>query len=617
MEEEEEEEDKEMEEEEEEEDKEMEEEEEEEEEVCVGVLIKTTDICYDADEMARAMEWTCLRVLLLLLVGTYSAESKLEGRQHWWNVARNELSEALSMRDNWGVAKNVIMFLGDGMGITANTAGRIFKGQQLGFNGEEGYLTWERFPNAALVKVKRARVGQEFLGIVTTTRITHATPGATYAHAAHRNWECDSEAEDGCSDIAHQLVHDNPGKNVKVILGGGRQAMGVNSEMVDALTCSRNDSRDLTEEWFSGKVSEGHKARYVTTARGLAQVDPEKTDYLLGLFADSHLPYEVDRKTDTPSLKDMTLKALRFLRKSDEGFFLLVEGGRIDHALHENLPHRALEEVVALDAAVAAALKEVDLEETLVVVTADHSHVMTINGYPNRGNDILGLVGENSEVDGLPYTTLMFTNGPGYNYTVKNDTVVRHDPSTVDTRDLNYRFQAGVPMPPFKETHGGEDVGLWAAGPMSHLFHRTHEQHYIAHAMAYAACIGPSLDDCKRPSLDSSSGGRRPRRYTTLAPPLRTTASDHVTVPEEIFPTEQHPQPTEDPKKAGSSPSISVIHLGPKFPTLSPILQKLFTNNKEKILTSRGTQTLKSFTNEADVRQLLGRTQSPSTVHGV
>ena len=66
--------------------------------------------------------------------------------------------------------------------------------------------------------------------------------------------------------------------------------------------------------------------------------------------------------------------------------------------------------------------QEVDLSETLVVVTADHSHVMTMNGYPIRGNDILGLTGQTAP-DGIGFTTLMFTNGPGYNYTVQDGMV--------------------------------------------------------------------------------------------------------------------------------------------------------------------------------------------------
>ncbi|XP_045127003.1 alkaline phosphatase-like [Portunus trituberculatus] len=617
---------------------------------------------------SRILNWSSPRSLLLLLVLglTCGIGSGLEGRQHWWNVAKRELRDALNNRDNWNVAKNVIMFLGDGMGITTNTAARIFKGQKLGMNGEEGYLSWERFPNVALMKtynedkqvpdsaatataylcgvktnfftlgvdssvklndcpasknkathtpsiLQWAQEAGKDTGIVTTTRITHATPAATYAHVAHRNWECDSEVKGSCTDIAHQLVHDNPGKNVKVILGGGRQPMGVKSSVVDTMTCQRNDSRDLTKEWLRSKMVKGHKARYVTTARALAQVDTEKTDYLLGLFAESHLPFEVDRRPGsigTPSLKDMTVKALRFLKKSEDGFFLLVEGGRIDHALHDNLAHRAFEEVVAMDAAVTAALKEVDLEETLIVVTADHSHVMTINGYPTRGNDILGLVNEKGMVDNLPYTTLMFTNGPGYNYSVINNTVVRHDPSTVDTTDVDYRYQAAVPMPPIKETHGGEDVGLWAIGPMSHLFHRTHEQHYIAHAMAYAACIGPSLDDCKRPSHSTSSSGRSLRHYyedLAIGRPRKRAQDTKVTH------TEVFKSPVDGPEQSTKATSEPVEN--PKFPTLSPVLQQLLDSNKEKILTSDGPQSVNSFSNAANVEQLLGR--SVASLRGV
>lgn len=67
-----------------------------------------------------------------------------------------------------------------------------------------------------------------------------------------------------------------------------------------------------------------------------------------------------------------------------------VEGGRIDHGLHYGQPRRALEELLAMEEAVEAAMKMVNMEETLMVITADHSHVMTINGYPARGNNILG-----------------------------------------------------------------------------------------------------------------------------------------------------------------------------------------------------------------------------------
>lgn len=73
-----------------------------------------------------------------------------------------------------------------------------------------------------------------------------------------------------------------------------------------------------------------------------------------------------------------------------QGFFLLVEGGRIDHAHHKNLALAALEETIAMDRAVALAQKMTNAEETLIIVTADHSHTFNINGYPVRGNPITG-----------------------------------------------------------------------------------------------------------------------------------------------------------------------------------------------------------------------------------
>ncbi|XP_042222069.1 alkaline phosphatase-like [Homarus americanus] len=588
--------------------------------------------------MKHTVERAVLRVALILLLGTVAqpVSRKLEARQHWWDLAQNELAAALNVRDNWNVAKNVIMFLGDGMGITANTAARIFKGQKMGMNGEEGYLTWERFPNAALLKtynvdkqvpdsaatataylcgiktnyytlgvdpmvtlgdcaagrnplyhtpsiLQWAQEAGKDTGIVTTTRITHATPGATYAHSAHRDWECDGNLGTmgiGCKDIADQLVHDNPGKYIKVILGGGRQAFGAGLGNELNTTCIRKDGRNLTQEWLDDKKLRGASASYVTNYGELSDIDPDETDYLLGLFADSHNPFEVDRlvgPNGSPSLKDMALKALKLLKKSENGFFLLVEGGRIDHALHDNLPHRALEEAIALDSAVAAVLKEVDMEETLVVVTADHSHVMTMNGYPDRGNDILGLVSDLSEIDNLPYTTLMFTNGPGYNYSVVEDKVVRHDPSTVNTKHIDYRSQAAVPTPPISETHGGEDVAIWAVGPMAHLFHRTHEQNYVAHAMAYSACIGPSAKNCQRPSHATFTRG------PLAKPSVREPGSGR-----------------------GSGE--------PKFPTLSPVLQQLLDDNQQKIVTALGTETVKSFSNTADVQELLGRSALPHSM---
>lgn len=103
------------------------------------------------------------------------------------------------------------------------------------------------------------------------------------------------------------------------------------------------------------------------------------------------MTYEALRNyTDEPSLADMTIKAIEVLdRKNSSGYVLMVEGGKIDHAHHQNFAGLALHEVMGLDKAVEAALKKVG-KDTLVLVTADHSHSVTFNGYPERGNDILG-----------------------------------------------------------------------------------------------------------------------------------------------------------------------------------------------------------------------------------
>ena len=115
----------------------------------------------------------------------------------------------------------------------------------------------------------------------------------------------------------------------------------------------------------------------------------------------------------------MTALAVKQLSAKEEGYFLLVEAGRIDHAHHFSNAFRALGDTVALSEAVQWTVDNVDLSETLILVTADHSHTMTISGYPRRGNPILGTVEMEPgkpmlDATGKPYTTLSYANGPGY-----------------------------------------------------------------------------------------------------------------------------------------------------------------------------------------------------------
>ena len=180
---------------------------------------------------------------------------------------------------------------------------------------------------------------------------------------------------------------------------------------------SRKDGRNLVQEWQNRYSNSGI---FVWNKEQFDKLDA-KTPHVLGLFERSHMRYEADRLKDNggePSLAEMTVKSIDILSQNPNGFFLMVEGGRIDHAHHDANAYRSLEDMVAFDNAIKAALGKVNLDETLVIVTADHSHTLTISGYPKRGNPILETIVEPDGKpklgkDGKPFTTLGYANGPG------------------------------------------------------------------------------------------------------------------------------------------------------------------------------------------------------------
>ena len=120
----------------------------------------------------------------------------------------------------------------------------------------------------------------------------------------------------------------------------------------------------------------------------------------------------------------------------------------------------------------------VDLKETLIIVTADHSHTMTISGYQARGNPILGLARAGGhdvpDATGKPYTTLSYANGPGYQKEIP-------DLSKVDTLNTNYKQLSTRPM--YMETHAGEDVAAYATGINAELVRGTMEQNELFFVM--------------------------------------------------------------------------------------------------------------------------------------
>lgn len=131
-------------------------------------------------------------------------------------------------------------------------------------------------------------------GFVTTTRVMHATPAALYSHTADRRWECEAKMPAasiaaGCKDIARQLIEDAPGRNINVIMGGGRQCLQSNvtdspDDPIDLWACSSADGRDLIRDWQTDKAERKLRHTVVQNNQQLRELDVENTDYLLGLI---------------------------------------------------------------------------------------------------------------------------------------------------------------------------------------------------------------------------------------------------------------------------------------------------------------------------------------------
>ena len=476
----------------------------------------------------------------------------------WW--FRDGAAQAAQRGAMGGNARNVILFVGDGMSLTTVAAARIFEGQRQGTPGEENRLGWETFPATALSKTYNTdsqtpdsagtmsamatgvktragvlSIGQEArlgdcaaalktpvltlwelaassglaTGVVTTTRVTHATPGATFSHSAHRNWESDAAmaragaGAEGCADIARQLVDSPFGTGPDVLMGGGRSNFLPDTQPDPEYPDRRGmrkDGRDLVSLWRQRHP----QGTYVWNAQQLAAAPDDRP--VLGLFEPNHMQYEHDRLQDRagePSLAEMTRAAITRLQRNDKGFVLLVEGGRIDHAHHNGNAYRALAETVAMSDAVKVAASMTSAGDTLILVTADHAHTLSFSGYPMRGNPILGKVREGDadayarDLLGLPYTTLNYANGPGYAGASNTQpagpkrhphearsfkpAIGRPDLGDIDTSDPDYMQEAIAPLG--QESHGGEDVGIWARGPGSNAVRGSVEQNAIFHFM--------------------------------------------------------------------------------------------------------------------------------------
>ena len=464
----------------------------------------------------------------------------------WFIDAQQAIEEKRARSAITQRAKNVILFISDGNGIPTNYATRLHMGQKQGGYGDEYVLPYEKFPYLALSKTyntnaqtpdsagtstamntgvktrvgliglsEMARQGEcsdvkaatlksfaemmheegKSIGFVTTARITHATTAAGYAHSGDRNWENDSNIPAGCDqkDIAVQLFEKLTSGQIDIALGGGR-AHFIPKAMVDeeGKRGKREDGRNLIDE------AQAKGVQYSWRDKDFTALELDGQTPILGLFESSHMKYEHDRMEE-PSLAEMTAAAIAHLSKNRNGYYLLVEAGRVDHANHDGNAHRAVTDNAAFAQAVAKASEMTAEQDTLIIVTADHGHAMAFNGYCGRGSGITGLCYQidgagtqhakepNIAADGKPYTVIAYLNGSG-SVLVKGDDGTykgqRPAMTNAEAMDPDYVQQALIPMP--YETHSGADVAIYARGPWAHLVDGTVEQNYIFHVMNHA-----------------------------------------------------------------------------------------------------------------------------------
>lgn len=364
-------------------------------------------------------------------------------------------------------AKNIILFIGDGMGQGIVTATRIK------YQKAPGQLHMDALPYTAVVKTyshdslvtdsaaaataigcgaktlndvlgqdstavagrkdgrpvecisEIAKKKGKSVGLVTTTEITHATPAAFYAKINHR---------DLATEIGQQLLK----SNFDLFLGGGKKYFDTSAMAKDPSLALKTNKEDLKSDKDSSDL--GRKK-------------------IVGLFADKHLSYELTRPVESaePSLVQMTFYAINLLKNNKKGFFLMVEGGRIDHALHANKTAEALREAHEFDKAIGYAIQHLNksglMKDTLVLVTADHeTGGLSINGYPPHGVDVAQ----------FPHTS--YASGPG--------------------AEGKPPFALILPAGEDKSAlHTGIDVTLFATGPGAQEVHGTWENTAIFELM--------------------------------------------------------------------------------------------------------------------------------------
>ncbi|MGL5710534.1 MAG: alkaline phosphatase, partial [Cetobacterium sp.] len=263
---------------------------------------------------------------------------------------------------------------------TALATGWKTQDKLIGVKPKAATLKGARVPEAgdelapAASVLEAAKLNGKAVGIVATSEVLHATPADFTTHSIHRN---------NYSVIGEQQVH----QNLNVVFGGGKSYL----------------KKDTATEANSKKRTDGEDMLEALTANGynivqtLDEMKSLNKDFVWGLFAEKDIPYDLDRdKKTVPSLAEMTEKAIELLSKDEDGFFLMVEGSKVDWAGHANNPVAITSEFMAFDKAVGVALEYAKKNsDTLVVAVTDHGtggisigNLATSSNYPELPMDV-------------------------------------------------------------------------------------------------------------------------------------------------------------------------------------------------------------------------------------
>ncbi|KAF9189225.1 hypothetical protein BGZ51_009748 [Haplosporangium sp. Z 767] len=465
-------------------------------------------------------------------------------------MARRETSAPLlaneDPRDSFdeGRSRNVIMMITDGFGPASQTYGRSF--YQFTHNKSEEYMS----PlDEILVGSSRTRSSDSLVtdsaagatafscalktynaaiavdpsgkpcgtileaakdlgmltGLVVTSRVTHATPAAFSAHVVHRDME---------SEIAeHQTGFYPLNRQIDLMLGGGRCFFMPNTT---AGSC-RNDDRNLIE---LAQTEKGWKTILLDRKAFDAQKPEDIELPAMGLFNLDHMNYEIDRDpTQEPSLKEMAAAALKSLRANagtNQGFFLMIEGSRIDMGAHNNDPVAHVHEIMQYHETVAVVRKFVaENPDTLVISTSDHEtggFTLGLQPDPNSYPDYLWkpevIARAKASTEILTQKLVTYQNGKGKGADHKHrrefvkTEILEHgmgitdatedeieflaDPSTLPSQILPFLGHAISHRAYLGWTtmgHTGVDVNLYATGERSEKLRGNHENTDIGKLM--------------------------------------------------------------------------------------------------------------------------------------